>query len=185
MAQLLAYENIYSSDSNILALTASTPEGDLGCQQYYGALRDSLALDKKSSSFINQRLVLVTRLLQNLLSFEATSLMPPPRTAGIRNLSLTSLNRQFLLLTQKYLLSEKATYWQRNQQASHLQTLQWTQTARQRKRYLWRIVCPLPVHKELVLVLSLWQVEDCDKVIVTGIQDKQSALKYSEKYIDL
>lgn len=34
-------------------------------------------------------------------------------------------------------------------------------------------MCPLAIHKELVLMLSFWQVQDGYKVIVAGRERKQ------------
>lgn len=42
--------------------------------------------------------------------------------------------------------------------------------------YLWSIVDPLPIYKELVLMFSFWQVQDCYEVIV--------ALKKGKKFCE-
>lgn len=36
------------------------------------------------------------------------------------------------------------------------------------EEYLGRVVCPLTIHEELVLMLSFWQVQDGYKVIVAA-----------------
>lgn len=40
--------------------------------------------------------------------------------------------------------------------------------------YLWGIMDPLSIYKELVLVFSFWQVQDCYKVIVALKKEKKT-----------
>ena len=50
--------------------------------------------------------------------------------------------------------------------------------------YLWRVMNPLSVHKELVLVLSFWQVQDGYEVIVAEDTEQHTIRRLQNKKIN-